>query len=72
MDGRLKRYAACMWIYTKAVLCDGQETTQEYLRRRLLFIMESGNWVEEAVEDHEWVSDLTSASPCRKMKFWWL
>ena len=53
------RIAACMWIYTKAVLCYGQESTQEYLRRRLLSIMESVNWVcEEAMEDHEWVSEL--------------
>ena len=26
------RFAACMWIYTEAVLCDGQESPQEYLR----------------------------------------
>ena len=50
------RFAACMWIYTKAVLCDGQESTQDYLRRRLLSNMESVSWVcEEAFEEHEWV-----------------
>ena len=28
------RFKACTWIYTVAVLCDGQETTQEYSKRR--------------------------------------
>ena len=42
------------------MLCDGQESTQDYLERRLLSIMESVNWVcEEAFEVHEWVSELT-------------
>ena len=56
------RFAACLWIYTKAVLCDGQESTQEYLRRRLLSILESNNWVcDDALEDHrrKGVSDLS-------------
>ena len=49
-----------MWIYTEAVLCDGQESTQEYLRRRLLSIMESVNLVcDGALEVHEWVSETT-------------
>ena len=37
------RLAACMWICTKAVLCDGQVPTQENLRRKLSTIMESVN-----------------------------
>ena len=54
------RLAACMWICTEAVLCDGQERTLEYLRRRLSSIMESVSWVcDESLEGHEWVSDLT-------------
>ena len=53
------RFAACVWIRTEAVLCDGQESTQDYLRRRLSTIMESVGWVcEEAMEGHEWVSEL--------------
>ena len=49
-----------MWIYTKAVLCDGQESLQGYLGRRLLTIMESVIWVcDETMEGHEWVSELT-------------
>ena len=54
------KFAACMWIYTKAVLCDGQASTQDDWWRRLFSIMESVNWVcEEACEEHEWVSELT-------------
>ena len=54
------RLAACMWICTEAVLCDGQERTLEYLMRRLSSIMESVSWVcDESLEGHEWVSDLT-------------
>ena len=53
-------FAACAWIYTEAVLCDEQESTQEYLRRRLVSIMESFHWVcDDALENHEWVSELT-------------
>ena len=52
--------AARMWIYTKCVLCDGQEFTQEYMKRRMLSIMPGVNRVcEEAFEEHEWVSELT-------------
>ena len=48
-----------MWKYTKAMLCDGRESTQEYLRRSLFSIMESVDWVcEEAFEGHECVSEL--------------
>ena len=54
------RFAACVWICTKAVLCDGQDSTQDYLRRRLSTIMESVGCVcEEAMEGHELVSELT-------------
>ena len=49
-----------MWVYTKCVLCDGQETTQDFLKRRMLSIMESFSWVcEDVLEEHEWVSSLT-------------
>ena len=49
-----------MWVYTKCVLCDGQETAQHFLKRMMLTIMESVNWVcEEVLEEHEWVSPLT-------------
>ena len=52
-------FAACMCMYTKHVLCDGQETTQNFLKRKMMSIMESVNWVcEEVLEEHEWVSQL--------------
>ena len=52
-------FAACMWMYTKHVLCDGQETTQNFFKRKMLSMMESVNWVcEEVLEEHEWVSQL--------------
>ena len=63
-------FAACMWIHTTCVLCDGQESTQDYLERRLLSIMESVIWVcEEALEEHDWVSPLSTA--LKKKKYWW-
>ena len=55
-------FAAWMWMCTRAVVCDGQESTQEYLKRRMLSIMQSVNWVcEEAFDGNEWVSELTSS-----------
>ena len=56
-------FAACMWMYTKHVLCDGQETTQNFLKRKMMSIMESVNWVcEEVLEEHQWVSHLNISS----------
>ena len=53
------RLAVCMWIYTKAVLCDGQGPTQENPRRKLSDIMENVCWVREnALRDHEWVMEV--------------
>ena len=47
-------FAACLWVYTKCVLCDGQETRQNFLKRRMLSVMESVNWIfEEVLEEHE-------------------
>ena len=61
--GSLYLQLVCGPIYTKYVLCDGQETTQHFLERRMLSIMESVNWVcEEVLEEHEWVSPLTMSS----------
>ena len=56
-------FAACMWIYTKAVLCDEHDSTQEYLKRRMLSIVERAIWVsEDALEEREWLSPLTISS----------
>ena len=43
------------------MLCNEHKSTQEYLKRRMLSVMESVNRVcEEACEGHEWVSELAS------------
>ena len=46
-------------MYTDIALGDEQESTQEYLKRRMLAIMDSVNWVCEELKEHEWVSELT-------------
>ena len=41
-------FAPCM-----RMLCDGRELREEYLKRRMLSIMESENWIcEDAFEEH--------------------
>ena len=54
-----------MWIYTKTVLTERRKPTpemQEYLTRRMLFIMLCVNWVcAGTFDDHEWVSESTIA-----------
>ena len=57
------RFVACMWICTKVVLFDCQEFTQEYLRRRLFFIMTSVNW---SVKSKETSGFLKTPFQCRK------
>ena len=53
-------FPACIWIHTEAVLCVEHDSKQEYLKRRMLSIMESVNWdCEDALVEHEWVSPLT-------------
>ena len=67
------RFAACMSIYTKAVLCDqrmgprmvtdrdGRQRLEGDLEQRMHAIVESWNWVCEDLfkEEHEWVTQLT-------------
>ena len=67
------RFAACMSIYTKAVLCDqrmrprmvterdGRQRLEGDLEQRMQAIVESVNWVCEDLfkEEHEWVTQLT-------------
>ena len=59
------KFAACMWIYTKGVLIGWQKPTpemEEYLKRRLLSILQCVNWVcAGTFDDHEWVSESTIA-----------
>ena len=50
--------AASMWIYTKAVLCDGRGRPPQDLRQMLRIIMECVSWVCEAsLWEHEWVTE---------------
>ena len=47
-----------MWIYTKAVLCDGHRRPVQDLRQMLVIIMERFSWVcEDALWEHEWVTE---------------
>ena len=63
------RFAACTWIYTKAVICNGHENMQEYMTEQFRSIMDFLIWVcDDAPDDHEWVSE--SSSLVRKQKFW--
>ena len=50
-------FAACTWIYSKAVLCNGRRPPEDETGRRLL----AANWVcEDAFKgEHEWVTHLT-------------
>ena len=57
------KIAACTWIYTETVPCDGQDLPP-------LSVMERVNWVcEEAFEKQESVSELTSSI---QEEVWWL
>ena len=52
------KFAACMWIYTQAVLCDGHRRPPQDLRQMLVIIMECESWVcEDALWEHEWVTE---------------
>ena len=49
------KFAAYMWVYTEAVLCDGHGPPPEDLRRILVVIGVCVSWV---CEEHEWVTEL--------------
>ena len=62
------RFAGCMWIYTEAVLCDGQGPTQEELRRKLSTIMENVCWLcEDDLKNHEWATELSHPEGIRNL-----
>ena len=61
------RFAASMWIYTKVVICNGQNNMQEYRRHKFRSIMEAVNWVcDDALDDRVWVSE--RAISCQEAK----
>ena len=54
------KFAACMWIYTKALLRDGRGRPPHDLRQMLRIIMESASGVtEDSLWEHEWVTEPT-------------
>ena len=54
------KFAACMWIFSKAVICNGQNNMQNYMLLKFRSIMEAANWVcDVALDDHVWASELT-------------
>ena len=54
------RFAACMWIFTKAVICNAQNHMQNYRLLEFKSIMEAENWVcDDALGRHMCVSELT-------------
>ena len=53
------RFAASMWMYTKAVICNGQNHMQNYKLLKFRFIRETVNGVcDNALDEHLWVSEL--------------
>ena len=59
------RPAASMWIYTKAVICNGQQHTYVCRNMKKYSMIEAVSWVCTQVrENHEWF--LSSPWRCRK------
>ena len=59
-DWVVSRFAAGMFIYTKAVIRNGQNNMENYRLLKFSSIMEAVNWVcDDALDDHVWVSELT-------------
>ena len=62
------RFAASIWIYTKAVICNGQNNMQDHWLQLFRSIMEAVNWVcDDALDDRVWVSELTISCQERKV-----
>ena len=54
----VSKFDASMWIYTKAVLCDGRGRPPQDLRQMLKNIIECASWVtEDFLWEHEWVTE---------------
>ena len=52
------KFAACMWTYTQAVLCDGHRRPPQDLRQKHRMIMECVSWVcEDFLWEDEWVTE---------------
>ena len=56
------RFAASMWIYTKADVCNGPKHMQDFRVNKVNSIMEAVNWVcDDSLDNHFWVSQATMA-----------
>ena len=75
------RFAASMWIHTKAVVCNGQRNVQAFTVNKMNSIIEAVNLVcVDILQDHERVSEfslslqepkvLEAWDPAREMKGW--
>ena len=53
------KFAASMWIYTEAVLCDGRVRDPPPDQKPLIrIILESASWeTEDLLWEHEWVTE---------------
>ena len=52
------KFAASVWIYTEALLCDGRGPPPQDLRQMLRIIVECVSWVcEDFLWEHEWVTE---------------
>ena len=61
------RFAASMWMYTKAVVCNGQGPMQNYRLLKFRSIMKAVNWVcDNALDEQMKVSELTIS--CQEAK----
>ena len=61
------KFAASMWIYTKAVICNGQDNMQEYRLLKSRSVTEAAKWVcDDVLDDHVWVSELSIS--CQEVK----
>ena len=56
------KFAASMWIYTKAAMCDGRKRNPPLdLQTIQAIIIESVSWVtEDFLWDHEWITETKS------------
>ena len=62
------KFAACMRIYSKAVMCDGRGRPPQDLRQMVQINMECASWVcEDFLWEHEWVNPMFSG---RRLIFW--
>ena len=54
------KLAACTWIYSKTVVCNGQSYMEAFRSQKTHSIMEAINWVCPSAQDnHAWTSEFS-------------